>query len=106
MTAGGPLLLPLKTSTKLASDKEVKEEKKKKKKKKEEETEKKSEEEEEEEVACMTKKLKLICINMEPYIENHVRKNYFKLYELMPFQMKGITFCFSPPLSSSLYIYI
>jgi hypothetical protein len=89
MTAGGPLA-PSKTSIKLPSDKEVK----KKQKKRKDENE---EEEDEEEVASLTKKLTLISIDMESYIEDYVRKNYFKLYKLMPFQMKGITSALTLP---------
>jgi hypothetical protein len=45
---------------------------KKKQKKKKNEVE---EDEDEEKVACLTKKLTLISINMESYIENYVKKN-------------------------------
>ena len=38
----------------------------------------------------LTHQFKMVSINLEPYIEDYVLENYFKLYKLQPFQTKGM----------------
>jgi hypothetical protein len=69
-----------KTSKESTKDKPAKEEKKKQKsQKKDEKTE----------IASLSMALRVLNINLELYIEDYVLENYFKLYHLLPFQMKG-----------------
>jgi hypothetical protein len=62
----------------------------------------------EEGVSFLTNRFKVMNINLEPYIEDYVLENYFKLHHLMPFQMKStlhLTFTphlyLHPPLTCS-----
>ena len=41
------------------------------------------------EVESLNHQFKLVNINLEPYIEDYVLENYFKLYKLQAFQTKG-----------------
>jgi hypothetical protein len=49
---------------------------------------------EEDQVASLITKLKVLDINFEPYIEDYVLQNYFKLHDLLPFQLKGMIHAF------------
>jgi hypothetical protein len=69
-----------KTSKKSTKDKPTKEEKQKQKPQKKDE---------EAEIASLSMALRVLNINLEPYIEDYVLENYFKLYYLLPFQMKS-----------------
>jgi hypothetical protein len=42
------------------------------------------------EVESLNHQFKIVNINLEPYIEDYVLENYFKLYKLQAFQTKGI----------------
>jgi hypothetical protein len=35
-------------------------------------------------------KCKSLYINIEPYVESYILSNYFRIYKLLPYQMKGI----------------
>jgi hypothetical protein len=51
--------------------------------------------------------LKEIHINLEPYIDDYIQKNYFKIHTLLPFQKRGnddyLFLSLYPPLSISIY---
>jgi hypothetical protein len=49
--------------------------------------------------------LKAVYINLEPYIEDYLLDNYFKLYKLQSFQMKG-TSHLTPSLISPQFLNI
>jgi hypothetical protein len=45
-------------------------------------------EDEKAEIASLSMALRVLNINLEPYIEDYILENYFKLYHLLFFQMK------------------
>src|ERR1700728_1160663 len=47
-------------------------------------------ERDEDRVESLTSKLTMLDINIEPYVEQYIMENYFKLHDLIPFQMRGI----------------
>jgi len=68
--------------------------------------EEKKRKEETEDISSLTKKLKVLDIDFEPYIEDYVLENYFKLHNLVGFQMKGNSLLsfFPSLLTFSLYM--
>ena len=58
--------------------------------------------EEKEGVETLASRFRVLNINIEPYIIDYMLKNYFKLHDLMPFQMRGML-THHPPHHFSLY---